>query len=286
MSWKFEESSRNVHVLRCDTSGANWEQWVLVISDQHWDHPKCRRDLLANDMEEAVKRNAPILSLGDALCCMQGKFDKRGSKGDVRPEHAGSNYFDRLVSSAAEWHDDYKSHFALLARGNHETAVLNKLETDLVERLAERLRASGGITKTGGYGGWVRFLFHRPGGSSQSKRMFYFHGHGGGGPVTQGTIDFSRYGLWVQNADILASGHIHRQMQVENVKYRLNDQNVIEKIPVSYIRTGTYKEEDDDCFGGWHTEKGHGPRPIGGYWMRFFKDKEGRVKWSTTKTDS
>lgn len=284
--WKFSEVSRNVHTVHVDASGSNFEQWVLLISDAHWDHPKCRRDLLAADLSEAVERNAPVFSIGDWYCCMQGKNDRRGSKSDVRPEHQNGNYFDRLVDTSAEWLDEYKTHFALLGRGNHETAVLERLETDLLERLAERVRWNGGIARAGGYGGWIRMLFQRPGGSSQSKRLWYYHGHGGGGPVTHGVIDFNRYQSQVANADILVSGHIHRQTQQESVRYRLNDQNVIEKVPLSLIRTSTYKEEDNDAYGGWHTERALGPRPMGGYWLRFHRGRDGLIQWQTIRTST
>ena len=45
----------------------NWEQWVLLVSDQHWDNPLCDRELLADHYNEAVARGAPILSFGDQL---------------------------------------------------------------------------------------------------------------------------------------------------------------------------------------------------------------------------
>jgi len=36
------------------------------------------------------------------------------------------------------------------------------------------------------------------GGKRQSKRLFYHHGYGGGGPVTKGLIDFNRTLEWVE----------------------------------------------------------------------------------------
>ncbi len=35
------------------------------------------------------------------------------------------------------------------------------------------------------------------------------------------------------------------------------------------IRGSTYKDEYVDGYEGWHTEKGRGPRPLGGWWLRF-----------------
>ena len=68
MTWIFQEVGQNVHVLRMETpTSKNWEQWVLLVSDQHWDNPLCERDLLADHYNEAVARGAPILSFGDQL---------------------------------------------------------------------------------------------------------------------------------------------------------------------------------------------------------------------------
>jgi hypothetical protein len=285
--WTFEEAHRNVHVVRMQMTGPKWEQWVLLMSDEHWDNPMCRRDLLLADHKEAVARDAPILSFGDTFCVMQGKWDKRSSKDDVLPEHQSGNYLDSLVSTAADWYRPFGSHKVLLGRGNHEQSILKHHETDLTERLAERLRGYGAITRAGGYGGWVRFLFYR-GNASRSVRLYYHHGFGGGGPVTKGTIDFNRYAEQISEAEIIVSGHIHRQQAVEIQRQRLTDGNKVETTPVTYIRTATYKDEFRDGHSGYHNEGGRGPRPLGGYWLRFYRSgSDGqRVCWQTIKTES
>ena len=40
---------------------------------------------------------------GDVLCLMQGRYDPRGSKASVRPEHQVDNYLDAVISTAAEF---------------------------------------------------------------------------------------------------------------------------------------------------------------------------------------
>lgn len=284
LRWRFEEASRNVHVFRVPVGGPKWEFWTLLISDEHWDNPHCRRDLLKADHREALERDAPIISVGDTFCAMQGKWDKRSSKDDIRPENQCGNYLDSLVSTAADWYAPYASHKAVIGRGNHEQSILKHHETDLTERLVERLRAGGGITRAGGYGGWVRFMFQRHN-ECKSVRLYYHHGFGGGGPVTKGTIDFNRYAEQLADADMIATGHIHRQQSVEVVRQRLNDLNRIETSPVTYIRTATYKDEFGDGHSGYHNEGGRGPRPLGGYWLRFYQ-KDHKIRWQTIKTES
>jgi len=44
----------NVHTFDCEGKEAEF----LLISDLHWDNPKCDRDLLKSHLDEAVRRNA------------------------------------------------------------------------------------------------------------------------------------------------------------------------------------------------------------------------------------
>ncbi len=47
----------------------NWEETkVLLISDLHWDNPKCDRALLKKHLDEALAGNHDILINGDLFC--------------------------------------------------------------------------------------------------------------------------------------------------------------------------------------------------------------------------
>ncbi|NBW22393.1 MAG: hypothetical protein EBR82_82030, partial [Caulobacteraceae bacterium] len=92
-----------------------------LISDLHWDNPKCDRALLKKDLDEAVERNALIIVNGDFFCLMQGKGDPRRSKDDIRPEHNKGNYLQAVVEDAVDWFSPYKNNLALIGYGNHET---------------------------------------------------------------------------------------------------------------------------------------------------------------------
>ena len=98
---------------------------------------------------------------GDYFCCMQGKYDKRHSKSDLRPEHQKGDYFDALVRSELKFLNPYKDNITLIATGNHESSVLKKNEVDLTARLVDGLNAShrGSTVYKGGYGGYVKFEF-------------------------------------------------------------------------------------------------------------------------------
>jgi predicted phosphodiesterase len=278
--WSFRESARNVHVLDINLPRVGDEQWVLLMSDVHWDNPLCNRDLLKHHLDLALQRNAPVLDAGDFFCAMQGKYDKRSSKKDIRPEHCKNDYLDALVNTAAEWLAPYKKILTVRGIGNHESGIYKNHETDLIERLAERLRAKGGIARRGGYSGYVRFALTTVGRTSAVK-LWYFHGAGGGGPVTRGVIQTNRQAVFVADADIVLTGHTHDAWQVPIQRIRLNHSDRVEQFRQTHIKVGGYKEEFTDGCGGWHVERGGPPKPTGSYWLRFFAPAKSTPKLQT-----
>lgn len=250
------------------------EQWVFLKSDDHWDNPKCQRKLLKKHLQKAVDRNAPIIGGGDLYCAMQGKYDKRSSKADLRPEHQNGRYLDSLVDTAAEWYAPFASHMVCEGHGNHETAIQKNHETDLTDRLCAKLRGAGGITEAMGYGYWVRFQLKR-GRQSKSFLMKVYHGSGGGGPVTKGVIQTNRRAVYLPDAHIVMGGHIHEAWSVCLTRERVNDANSLYHESQWHVNTPTYKEEYGDGGKGWHIERGGPPKPLGGYWIRFYFEADG-----------
>lgn len=270
--WNFRESSRNVHVIDIDLPRVGDEQWVLLQTDVHWDNPKCDWDLLKKHLDLAKERNAPVLDAGDFFCAMQGKYDKRSSKKDIRPEHLTGNYLDALVSTASDFLDPYKHLLTVRGVGNHEVGIQKNHETDLTERLAERLRSNGGIARRGGYSGFVRFACST-GGRNKSYKLWYFHGSGGGGPVTRGVIQTNRQAVYIADADFVFTGHTHDSWLMPIERIRLSQNDTVERFRQTHIKGAGYKEEFRDGYGGWHVERGGPPKPIGAYWLRFYYPK-------------
>ncbi len=268
--WTAEKKNENVHLIRVEESIASGGEFtVLLQSDEHWDNPKCDRRMLKRHHEKAKEINAPIIKIGDIFCAMQGKYDRRSNKTSLRPEHQTDEYLDSLVDTAAEWYRPYSAQIVTLGYGNHETSIKNHHETDLLERLARRLRDEfGGVTTTGGYSGWVKIMFNI-GTTRRNYKIWYHHGHGGGGPVTKGAIDFNRYAEWTGNSDCVAAGHVHYKNLECMMRQHLNDMHNVDLRPVHYVRCGTYKEEFEKGAYGFHVEKGRGPRPLGGWWLKF-----------------
>lgn len=271
-----EKSDTNALTVRLTATGKGWSQWFLLRSDAHHDNPACRQDLELAHLKEAKERGAGIIDAGDLFCAMQGKYDPRSDKSKLRPEHQVTNYLDALVSTAADFYEPYADHFVVLSPGNHELAILKKCETNLTERLAAVLTDRTGRTvHTGGYSGWIRFMFKFDGTCSAKKVLWYTHGYGGGGPVTEDMIQSSRQRVYVQNADVMMSGHVHRSWVQEFVRIRLNEQGHVERKTGFYVKTPTYKDAYGNGERGFEVERGHGPRPVGAYWLRFsYRRKE------------
>lgn len=268
--WAITEQTRNIHRININLERVGDEQRVLLMSDVHWDNPKSDWDLLKRHLNEAREHDAPVIDNGDFFCAMQGKFDKRANKSDLRPEHQNARYLDSLIDTATVFLKPWNDLLTIRGQGNHERAIFKNHETDLTERLVERLRADGASNvRLGGYSGWVVFQtnYH---GRFKPFKLHYHHGHGGGGPVTRGVIQTNRMGVFLADADIVFTGHTHDAWQVPIARVRLNQDNTeVEHTRQVHVRAAGYKEEYGDGYGGWHVERGGPPKPTGSVWLVF-----------------
>ena len=267
MNWEIREYSRNKHAIHYDIK-AGEKAGIFICSDLHWDNPKCDRKLLKEHFDKAKELGAPIFVNGDFFCAMQGKYDPRRSKKDIRPEHNKTNYLDALVNTAVEWFEPYKDNLALVGQGNHETGILKNCETDLLVRFVERFNyAYGAKLHAGGYGGHLALKMTQ----SQNTRSYvikYFHGSGGGGPVTKGVIQNNRMATYIRGVDCITQGHVHQAYShFDPVEVFDSKSMSVSKKNLLHLRTPTYKEEYEDQFGGWHVERGAPPKPLGGCYM-------------------
>jgi len=289
MSWHIEKISKNVCKITVElTRNADWEQWVLLRSDVHHDNPKCDQALEKKHLDEALAYNAPCIDNGDLFCAMQGRWDKRADKNSLREEHRGNNYFDLLVDTAAEFYRPYKDIFAVLGKGNHETAIAARHETDLTDRLAAKMRSYGSRVEASGYGGWVIFQFREMKAPTDkqikdSVRLYHFHGTGGGGPVTRGTIQTNRIAVFTPDADVVLTGHTHDEWTVTIPRQRISVGNQLYQDEQLHVRPPGYKDAWSDGAAGWEVEKMLGPKALGSAWLKFSWDPKGRVAIDTLR---
>lgn len=263
---------RNVFRVTIPVSlNKNWESWFLLTSDQHWDNPKSNHELQKKHLNEALAKGAGIMSAGDYFCAMQGKFDKRSSKASIRPEHQKDNYLDALVSTAADFLEPYAKNYVLIATGNHEQSIADRYETNLIDQLCGVINAKTKASiRNGGFSGWIIFSFVKPMSNVCSIALHYDHGYGGGGPVTADMIQTTRRMMYLPDADIICHGHTHDQWLREFARVRIDRKsgNISHDIQ-THIKLGTYKEEYQDGYKGWHVTRGGPPKPIGAWWLKF-----------------
>lgn len=279
--WTCEALAPNIHRITIDLVRVGDEQHVLCQTDVHWDNPKCDRETFRRHLDEARDRDAPILDNGDFFCAMQGRWDKRANKNDLRPEHQVATYLDSLVTTAAKDLEPYRDLLTVRGRGNHEQAIAKKHETDLIDRLVERLKVAGAPhVYTGGYSGFIVFRIRYAYTRIRPFKLFYHHGHGGGGPVTRGVIQTNRQAVYLADADLVWTGHTHDQWSLPIARVRLNaDCTAVEHTRQTHFRGAGYKEEFGSGYGGWHVERGGPPKPVGASWLVFkFASRTGGVE--------
>ena len=258
--------SRNLHTLELSKE----ETRLAILSDLHWDNPKCDRDMLKRHLDYCLKENIPVFINGDFFCLMQGKGDRRGNKSDIRPEHNNAKYLDSVVETAVEWFSPYASILTVIGYGNHETAIIKYQETDLLQRFVDLMNYKNKSNIfTGGYGGWLVIKKNIRTNTSMTKLLKYFHGSAGGGIVTRGAINLTRALEIYESMDVFVMGHIHENASRNDVRDALqyntgkHTYELIQK-QIHLAITGTYKEEYVDGFGGWHVERGAPIKPLGG----------------------
>lgn len=276
MDWTSEQTDSNVVTVRWKVPSPypDWAGWVLLRSDAHHDNPKCDQKMERRHLKLARQRGAVIIDNGDLFCAMQGKYDKRSSKSDIRPEHQAGNYLDRLVSTAADFYEPYAENFVVLGHGNHETSIKTRHETDLTRRLAERL---GPHIQAGNYGGFVRFQFDAR--TRSSKLLHYFHGSGGGGPVTKDMIQMTRRTEMMDGVDIICTGHTHDMWTDRRIRCRVTDSGKFQQHEVRCIKLGTYKDDYGNGAKGWAVERAMPPKPLGAWWLKFtYRNKRVRME--------
>jgi UDP-2,3-diacylglucosamine pyrophosphatase LpxH len=263
---------------------AGYEQWYFLQADVHFDSPECTRRQYFRHLRQARERNAPIIDVGDFLDVISSRMDKRMTKSTARPEDASDGaYLDGVTDRSARELSEYADQFVYIGDGNHNLKLLKMYETDLNRHLVEKLTRyrSAGLPPIykAGYGGWIVFTFeHESGGRRKNVKMKLFHGAGGGGEVTKGTMEAQRMLATIGNADIVVTGHIHEKWNVDLVQERLNVNTFrAEFAPRQHLKLGSYKVDYRlDGKGTWHMQRPGGtPKPLGGCWLRFFADRSG-----------
>jgi hypothetical protein len=177
-----------------------------------------------------------------------------------------------VIKDAVEWFKPYAEHIDVIGRGNHEQALKKIHEFDILERFVKDLNEAAQPStpvRVGGYGGWyiLQFVDRKMDKTKMSYKIKYFHGSGGGSPVTKGTIGHERMAAYVENADLVLMGHNHNDYESTITKEVLDGHYRMKLKETLMVRTASYKEEYNNQKEGFHAERGGRPKPIGGRWL-------------------
>lgn len=220
-------------------AGETFAYWLA--SDLHLDDPLCDLAMLRADLDRAKAEGARVLLNGDILgLILPGdlkRYARGADPGDV------DDKIGKAVERAEEILAPYADIIDLIGTGNHETAVLKHHSVDatklLIGFLNRRRSPKLPPIKHGGYTGFVRLSFDDGAKHQHSFDIFYNHGQGSGGEVTDGAIGLARREYI--DADLVWLGHVHR-VDSKHMAPRigLDQYGKITERPRRGVITGTY----------------------------------------------
>lgn len=267
---------RNVVDLKykCES---NSEVKAYLMSDIHYDSIKCDIEMFTKHLRMAEKDKAVVIINGDLFDAMQGRDDYRRSPEELKQEYKVSSYTDAIVMDMVKLLKKYKIPF-IIGLGNHETAVLKHLGTNLIDRIVHNINISGGEAYNMGYFGFARFRFqYANGGVRRSKVLYWHHGKGGNSPVTKGVISTARQAVYLPDADIVWCAHNHNEYSLTLNRVGVNTAGKIVETLQHHVRTPGYKMGGiaHGSQHGFDIEKHPAPTPRGCNVLSFIFHKTG-----------
>jgi len=262
----------------------NKGQWVLQISDVHYDSQYCDRNLLTKHLKEAEQRGAVVFINGDLMDLMQGKWDPRGGYSGLRAEYKHSDYLDRVCSDVAEYLLKFKVPY-ILALGNHETNIIKRMHTNPLSNVALLIRAGGGECVEMGYDGYIRWMIKEDRKSNNQCIQYFHHGSGGNAPRSKGILSADIDQMQAPDAQLITKGHDHNKWAMPVPVERVSTKGTISVVTTHHLRTGSYQKLPEY---GWAKEKKFAQPPLGGYFVKLdyvIKRSEGRHRHLNLKIE-
>jgi hypothetical protein len=84
--------------------------------------------------------------------------------------------------------------------------------------------------------------------------------------VTKGIIQTNRRAVFLPDADLIVTGHIHEAWVFPHRRERINQRGTVSFDYLWNVSVPTYKEEYSPG-SGYHIEKGRPPKPLGCAWL-------------------
>jgi hypothetical protein len=251
------------HLFEVKTN--NKELKVIPFSDVHFDSKKCDRAMLKKHLDMLEKEDAYCWFNGDFFDVMGCNRDPRSGKEDIRPEYNVKNYLDAVIVDAEKFLRPYKDRILFMSDGNHETNILNRQETNVLDRLCAML----GVERMG-YSGFIRVNLAKV---KYSKLIHFHHGFGGNAPRSKGImrvdIDAAKY----PDADVIVRGHTHQKWAIPSLSRRLTSRGEFIKKTQYHFQLGSYKDGYGKGIRGWEVEKEFSDTPLGSFLLNLSYQK-------------
>lgn len=234
-------------------------------SDLHLDSPLCDRKTLTKHLRQAEETQSPVLIAGDVFDSMQSHDDPRRRPEELKAEYHVSHYLDAIVQDAVRFFRQFNLQY-IFGMGNHESVILKKLNTGLIDRLTYGVNVEGGDALAVGYAGYLRLNFRYKRGNTAFQKVVYFHhGRSTNAEVTRGAIQTNRQAVYMHEADLVQNGHNHQGWIMNVPRSRLSAAGEPYNDLLWFIRTPGYKLSGiatQERF-GYGAERHPAPTPIG-----------------------
>lgn len=238
---KISQPDRNTIDLTYNCS-ATAQGSIILMSDVHFDSIKCDVEMFEKHLAMAEELKAPVIIGGDLFDAMQGHDDPRRSLDELQKKYKHSNYMDLIVVDMADTLLKYKVQY-FIGMGNHETAVQNKVNTNLTERICYAINQGGGHAMSMGYWGFFRLIYqYEKGNSAYRKVLYWHHGSGASAPITKGVLETVRQSSYLPEADIVLNGHNHQEYILSLNRIKLSDTGIPYEEYQHFVRTPGYKK--------------------------------------------
>ena len=249
---------------------------VLFLGDLHLDHPKADRAGLKRVLDEAVERDAAIVLVGDVFDVMQGRNDRRSSKGALQARYGRDDYLTAVLEDVTDFLLPYARHLWLILDGNHEATILKYNEVSLTRLLVHNLNTIGdGHVLAPGYQTWaVLKTAHHAKGDDRNRRvvtpMWLTHGSGGNARVTKGAIGMQRRAVTYPDASFIISGHLHTDLYVPHVQHRLSQKGRVHNVKQKHFQVSAWKNDHGNA-ADYANMKGFDPTMPSGWWCEVYR---------------
>lgn len=272
---KAEKIAKNVTRVVVPFKRSNeWEYRVLIAPDIHMESIKCNLPLFKKHSKQVAESGSGMILPGDLYDVMGGKYDPRSTKYELHPRFANSTaYIDDCVEWVSQTLKDLNiaTNIHVIGEGNHETAIKSRLEVSLIDRTVALLKQGTTATVTNGsYAGWVQYVFEDPDNAKVRHQININYHHGSGYKSAAARM---RRIAEHPDAHILVLGHWHDFFSEYKARYRLNQRGSEKRDSVLILQCPGYKDDYGDGAGGWCIEKGHSPKKLGAWWIKFTFDR-------------